>query len=547
MLSTTHLHEPDAPVIIAGAGPAGMCLAIDLAQAGIRSIMLETRAADARFAARTNLTNSRSMEYFRRWGMAERLRRNIPLGPEISRDIRFVTRANGHVIANFPNGAQFAERVPFASEVSLWGPQGAIERTIRERVTDFFEIDVRFESTVTDFSQDEDGVSVTYTDARGNAHQLRGRYFVGADGSRSFVRKQLGLKMEGSANLIYGFSWLMRSPELTEIMNRGVGMTAMTWFANLDRSSGILVPQDSDHRFQYFAAPVPTDVDGNNWDVVKARLFEDIGTSFDVEPISGSDLWIHSLVLPRFSEKRIFLIGDSAHLVSPFGGFGMNTAIGDSANLGWKLRAVIQGWGGERLLDTYDAERRKLFRWIQMLCEESTKHVGPAYVRPRMEDDTNEGAAIRAEIATDIVTAKTQEFVSIGAQLGYAYLDSPICVTTGAPHVPSTFGEYNPSSAAGARAPHVWLGSERSLYDAFGPGFTLLHIGDTCEELDIAPLVTEAKSRNMPLTILYSTHPDLPALYGAKLALIRPDQHVAWRGDVLPGNAGELLDIIRGA
>ncbi len=145
-------NHSDAPVIIAGAGPAGMCLAIDLALAGIRSVLLETRAHDARFAARTNLTNSRSMEHFRRWGMADRLRRNIPLGPEISRDIRFVTRGTGHVIANFAGGVQFAERAPFASEVSLWGPQGAIERTIRERVADLAEIDLRFRCTVERFT-----------------------------------------------------------------------------------------------------------------------------------------------------------------------------------------------------------------------------------------------------------------------------------------------------------------------------------------------------------------------------------------------------------
>lgn len=542
MLKHTKALAMDAPVIIAGGGPAGMCIAIDLAQRGIRSVILESRNRDARFAARTNLTNTRSMEHFRRWGMADSLRANIPLGPEISRDIRFVTRANGHVLANFPGGVQFAERAPFASEVSLWGPQGAIERTLRERVAQLPLVDIRFEACVTEFSQGDEGVSVAYTDAQGNTQRVHGLYLAAADGSRSVVRKQLGLKLEGKPNLAYGFSWLLHSPELKKIMSENTGLVAMTWFTNSDHSSSILCPQHSDGHFQYFAAPVGEDFDGDSWESVRAKLFSDIGAEFAAEAVSGGELWIHSLSAPRYKDGRIFLVGDAAHLVSPFGGFGMNTSIGDAADIAWKLAAVIQGWGGAQLLDSYCTERRGIVAWIQALCEESTRHVGPVYVRDGMEENSPRGQAVRKELGTEIIAEKSREFVSIGAQLGYVYRNSPIIAADGQEAPQSGFGHYVPSAAPGARAPHVWLGNE-SLYDRFGEGFTLLRVNHE----DSADALAEAAARRgIPLKVLSVKHAQLSALYEARSALIRPDQHVAWRGDALPRDVDALLDTITG-
>lgn len=543
MPNQTMAQSADIPVIIAGAGPAGMCIAIDLAQRGIPSVILESRSKDAKFAARTNLTNTRSMEHFRRWGMADALRANIPLGPEISRDIRFVTRANGHILANFPGGVQFAERAPFASEVSLWGPQGAIERTIRERVAALPLIDIRFEANVTEFSQSDDGVSVTYTNAQDEVQRIRGLYLVGADGSRSLVRKQLGLKMAGTPNLAYGFSWLFHSPELKKIMSESTGLAAMTWFTNEDHSAGILCPQHSDGHFQYFAAPVSEEFDGNSWEAVRAKLFSDVGTEFSAEPVSGGELWIHSLSAPRYKDGRVFLVGDAAHLVSPFGGFGMNISIGDSADIAWKLAAVIQGWGGEQLLNSYCCERRSIFAWIQELCEESTKHVGPVYVREGMEESSPRGQAIRDELGPEIIGAKSREFVSIGAQLGYVYRNSPVIAADGQDAAQSGFGNYVPSAVPGARAPHVWLDDE-SLYDRFGEGFTLLRVN---HDDPVDALVQAADRRCIPLKVLSVEHAELPALYAARLALIRPDQHVAWRGDTLPQDVNALLATVTGS
>ena len=544
MSNQTIAQSGDAPVIISGAGPAGMCIAIDLAQRGIPSIILESRSKNERIAARTNLTNTRSMEHFRRWGMADALRKNVPLGPEVSRDVRFVTRANGYVLANFPGGVEFAERAPFASEVTVWGAQAAIEYTIRERVAALPLIDLRFEATVTEFSQSEDGVIVNYTNAQGEANQVRGQYFVGADGSRSQVRKQLGIKMLGTANIAYGFSWLFHSPALKKIMQESSGLAAMTWFTNEDRSAGVLAPQHSDGHFQLFYAPASEDFDGNSWEAVRARLFADVGVEFDMEPVTGGELWIHSLAAPKYKEGRVFLVGDAAHLVSPFGGFGMNASIGDSADIAWKLAAVIQGWGGEKLLDSYCSERRSVINWIRDLCEESTKHVGPTYVREGMEENSPKGEAIRAELGQAIIEAKSREFVSIGAQLGYVYRNSPVIVFDGQEAPQSGFGNYVSSAAPGARAPHVWLGKDESLYDRFGPGFTLLQVNHS----DAADaLVQTAERRGIPLKVLSVDHPELPALYEARLALIRPDQHVAWRGNALPEDVDALLAAVTGA
>jgi hypothetical protein len=307
----------------------------------------------------------------------------------------------------------------------------------------------------------------------------------------------------------------------------------------------VLIAQDGSGGFQYFNSPVPDDFDGNDWETVRADLFSALGTKVAVEPLEGSDMQIRSMVAPRFSEGRVFLAGESAHLLSVFGGFGMNTGIGDVANLGWKIAAAVRGWAGPALLESYDHERLPVVHWIREMTEESTRHVGPTFTRPGMEEPGPDGDALRKVIAERIVEEKQRELISLGAQLGAAYRDSPIIVSDHTEPPVASFGEFTPSGSPGARAPHVWLDRDHSLFDEIAlDGFTLLRLEPTA---DSAPLETAARLQGIPLRVIAPTHPELADMYQGAMVILRPDHHIAWRGRRPPDNAGAVLDTLRGA
>lgn len=262
---------------------------------------------------------------------------------------------------------------------------------------------IRFSSPFQHFVQHDDHVEVTYQDAGGADQTLRCSYLVGADGSRSDIRQQLGMRLEGRPNLQHGTVRYVQSEAIKQLLDAHFGSASMVWFANEDRTGAVLVAQDSAGGFQYWNSPLPDEFDGNDWETVKRSLFQVLGTEVAVEPLEGSDIQVRSMVAPRFSDRRVFLAGESAHLISPYGGFGMNTGIGDAANLAWKLAAAVHGWAGSGLLESYDTERVPVVHWIREMTEESSEHVGPTFTEPGMEESGPEGDALRRRIGERIV------------------------------------------------------------------------------------------------------------------------------------------------
>jgi len=533
-----------APVAISGAGPVGMALAIDLALRGVPSILFEQRADHQRPVARANMTNVRSMEHFRRWGIADALRENDPVSPEIRRDVAFVTRLNGHHVHTFPRAYEWTERLPIASEVAEWAPNEAIEKTLRDRVKSLPLIDIRFESQVTSFVQTEQGVRLTVLTSTGE-ESVSADYLVIAEGSRSSLRnKVLNVRMEGHPSIARSFLWHLRAPRLSELW-KASPMVSMLFFYNEERGGDSLVPQSGTDCWAYFCSPVPDEVDGDDWEACRAMLFRAVGEEFEVEPLGGGTFWTHTMQAPRFDFGRVFLAGDSAHLVSPMGGFGMNLGIGDAADLGWKLAAVIDGWGGPALLPSYSIERGEVTRFILEGCERN-QFTGPReLVRDGIEDEGPVGEAVRAQVAQDIQAKKSRQFTRMGGQLGYRYSSSPVIVRDGTEEPAPSFEDYVPSAAPGNRAPHHWLKDGSSLYDHLGPGFTLLVLGD----LDAGAVTAAAQARGIPFDVLTVQEPDrseLLDLYRSGAAIIRSDHHVAWRGDELPADIDDVLDVITG-
>jgi hypothetical protein len=238
------------------------------------------------------------------------------------------------------------------------------------------------------------------------------------------------------------------------------------------------------------------------------------------------------------------MAGDAVHMLSPTGAFGMNTGIQDAVDLSWKLAAVLQGWGGPHLLASYDAERRPIgHRNVREAAANFRRMTSPR-PGPLILDQTSEGDTFRQRLGAEFTEIMRHEWFTLGVHLGYRYADSPICWPDGPPP-PDEPNRYVPSTCPGCRAPHVWLGSNRSTLDLFGRAFALLGFG--ADATDIETLMAAARTRGVPLTFTAIDHAEAAALYERKLVLVRPDGHVAWRGDRAPEAALAVIDRIRGA
>lgn len=518
------------PIVIVGCGPTGLALAIELGTRGVPCIILE-RDRRRGYAPRAKMTNVRTREILRRWGIADRLAQASPFGVDYPSDIHFVTRMDGYRLAHFEHIASCRPaRDARYSEHAQWIPQYKLEAVLLERAKQISCVELRFAAEFTGFEQDDDGIDVQLRDhSRGTFETVRASFLVGADGPRSRVREAMGARMEGVSGLSRNYNVIFRAPGLAEAHPHGPGI--MYWLINPD-APGIIGPMDEGDL--WFFGPIglaPDRVLTNDemLDLIKRST----GLDLPYEILS-SDIWIaNRLLADRYRSGRAFLAGDACHLHPPFGGYGMNMGVADALDLGWKLAATVKGWGGMGLLDSYEAERRPVHH-IVLKEAENNHNVAPSHLlRCGIEEAGPEGATIRKEVADLILRTKKQEFYTLGIVLGLRYTASPIIVQdeTEDDWKPSLV--YDPSAAPGCLAPHAWLADGRSLYDMFGPGFTLLTF-EGADESSIARARVEASALGMPLEIVSVSEDGLAALYACSMALIRPDQHVAWRGEAWP-------------
>lgn len=521
-------------VLIVGAGPAGLALSIELGHRGIPCIVLERHDRVGR-APRAKTTHVRTREHLRRWGIAGHLAAASPLGIDYPSDIIFVTRLSGFKLAHFKNAFHCAPaRDPRYSEHAQWIPQYTLEEILRVHAREQLGVRLRFNAEFVSAVQKHDRVISYVRDTERNRDfTIESDYLVGADGARSTVRTLIGARMEGRYGLSRNHNLVFHAPGLAEAHPHGPAI--MYWQVNSDLPS-LIGPMDRGDTWFFMPTRLPDGMSLTRADASAAiQRATGLNLSFDVV---HSDEWIASeLIADRYRVQRVFLVGDACHLHPPFGGYGMNMGISDGVDLGWKLAAVIQGWGGMSLLDSYVQERRPTHQFV--IAEAVANHavLADSFSEPGLEDPGEAGARLRTIIGENIIASKAREFHNLGCVLGYRY-QSGVIITDGSDARTLDSSQYVPSAQPGCIAPHAWLEDHSSLFDHFGAGFTLL-TQRSLDDPEVRCAVEDSRTLGIPLKPFQAPHVVIETLYKRTFTLIRPDQHVAWRGDVWCGK--ELL------
>ena len=528
-------NEPTSKpaVVIVGAGPAGLALAIELGSRAVPCLVLE-RDARAGYAPRAKTTHTRTREHLRRWGIADRLAAASPFGVDYPSHVLFVTRLAGPCIARFEHAGNYSpERDERYSEHSQWIPQYKLEKVLRDHALSLPSVTLQFGQEFLSCAQLQNAVQVRVRDTGTGAERtLETDYLVGADGGRSSVRKQIGATMCGSAALSHNYNTIFRAPGLANAHPHGPAV--MYWQINADVPS-LIGPMDQNDLWFFMPTMLPPNVSFTNEQLLQ-MIRRSTGIDLPYEILS-SDVWVaRRLLADRYSSGRVFLIGDACHLHPPFGGFGMNMGVADAVDLGWKMAAVLQNWGGSILLDSYELERRQAHELVLNEAATNHSHLPNNLYQAGLEELSSHGAALRHQVAELIRRTKSAEFNALGIVLGYRYENSPIIINDANAADWKQSRDYRPSAAPGCLAPHHWLVDGRSLYDLFGSGFTLLLLGDV-GGADVEAAQRDSEHSGVPLMIVRLPDAALAKRYQATRVLIRPDQHVAWRGDNWPGPA----------
>jgi 2-polyprenyl-6-methoxyphenol hydroxylase-like FAD-dependent oxidoreductase len=545
-------------VAIVGGGPIGLALALHLDMYDVASTVFNTEA-ETRWHPKGNIHNARTMELFRKLGIADRIR-SLGLPREYPLDVAYFTRLNAHEIARNRTPSR-DERIAMRQvrpptdqlpEPAHRVNQMYVERLLFEEASRRPNITMQFGWSVEELADHGSGISLVARAADGTMRSHVAAYVVGCDGSRSTVRKAIGIRYVGEDELMNVFmggefvSIHMRIPGFYEALGPRHAWMYLT--INPDTRIVVITLNGRDEFMMHRRRAPGEEIDEAS---IRESIQRAIGADIPITIVSQRS-W-HAggyLVAERFQRGRMQLAGDAAHLFTPTGGFGLNTGIEDVANLAWKLAAVLQGWGGPRLLETYETERRPIAKRNTDVARDMGKAWHDIEVPPAIEHDTVDGAAERVRAAQSSFVLKNhfvlpEERDFLGVVLGARYDGSPLIVADGPP--PGNEVEtYTPSSVPGGRAPHFWLEGPRmpgsSLFDRLGRYFTLLRFAPA----DTAALESAAQQAGVPLSVVDVRHPQAGELYRRRLALVRPDQHLAWCGDGSPHDAHALLATVTG-
>ena len=538
-------------VLIVGCGPVGLCLAIDLAMRGVAVTVIDTRYPREIPTVRCNHVSSRTMEAFRRMGIASQVR-EAGLPGDYPNDIVFRPVATREEFARIRIPGR-DDRFSCADSPDSWWPtpepphrcnQIFFEPILFDRAAAMSGITILNRTRLDAFQQAESGVTADVSDLdTGARHRIAAEYLVGCDGGRSLVRNDIGSRLTGDAEIQKVQSTYFRAPQLLGSIPGKPGW--MTYLYHPVRAGNLVAINGEDTWLLHnYLLPGENTFDEVDRDAC-LRMLLGVDAGFDYEILANED-WIgRRLVADKFRDRRVFIAGDAAHLWVPYAGYGMNAGIADALNLSWLLAARLNGWGGEEILDGYEAERKPITEQVSRFA---MSHAARAIaertqIPPDFLDDTPQAERARREIGREAEALQVEQFACAGLNFGYFYDTSPLIEYDGEPMPGYTMADYTPSTVPGCRLPHFWLKNGRSLYDAMGDDFVLLRF-DPAVEVDA--LIESAGRIGMPLQVLDLAGEEVPAAYRHPLVLARPDRHIAWRGDRLPGDVEVLTAKICG-
>ncbi|GAA5163133.1 FAD-dependent oxidoreductase [Pseudonocardia eucalypti] len=521
----------ETEVLVVGAGPVGLTLAITLGQRGIRTVLIERNPTPG-ILPKMDLANARSMEIFGRLHLADRIRAagwpldapfDVYAGPSLTEppyavlSYPSILESRRHAEEGVP-GVHPREPYERISQYTL-------ERLLGDAARALPGVDVLFAHQLVDFRQDADAMHATIQTPDGERSAVTASYLVGADGGNSLVRNTLEINYSGPGDAARHVLIFFRAPALFE----KAGLEPFRHYYLAGERHGILIAQDDLTHFALHLEAEPG-TDTARLDAAE-EVHAALGIGLDIEVLHLGAWTARLVVADQYRAGRVFLAGDSAHQYIPTGGFGLNTGIGDADNLAWKLAATLRGWGGPALLDSYHDERHPVGHRNCRASEYAAVGVRQwrSHYDPSVTQDTAAGRENRRLLAAAFNTYQRRSHEQQGTELGYRYSLSGVIAHEPGPLPDPDSPVYVPSSTAGSRLPHAWIEPGVSVHDRVGFGLTLLAI-DAPPELTNA--FTDADRRGIPLDVVrVNGRADLRELYGAPLLLIRPDMHIAWRGD----------------
>lgn len=535
----------EVPVVIVGGGPIGLAMTIDLGRRGVPTILLEQGDGTIEHP-RTGLVAIRTMEAFRQWGIADDVRAcGFPADYGLS--MVFCTSLNGLLLDREPYPSmRDAVTPPETPEKKQRCPQLWLQPILTRAALRSPSGKVMFKHRFVEFEQHSDYVIVAATDLEtGARRRFSAKYLLACDGATSAVREQAGIAMQGRL-LSYSVNILIRAPGL--VNKHRMGEAERYMFVGPEGMWGNLTVVDGADIWRLTVLGSAEKMDLESFDAgawVRRALGGPDAPPIDFEVLSVTPWRRSEMLADRYMAGRVILVGDSAHTMSPTGGMGMNTGIQEVLDLGWKLQGTLAGWGGPALLDSYEIERRPIARRNTSFSTQNFKAWQDTPDPAAVCDDTPEGARTRAALGRRLRESTRVEWESMGLQIGHRYENSPICIPDGTPPAADDFRIYVPTARPGSRAPHAWLRDGRSTLDLFGRGFVLMNFG--AREASLGAMAAAFAHRNVPLvTVDLKDESEAAALYGRKLVLVRPDGHVAWRGDVVE-QAERIVEVVRGA
>lgn len=537
------------PVLIVGGGPCGLMLSIELGRRGVHSILIDSKKRTA-VNPQANATQARTMEYFRRLGFADEIR-SLGLPKDYPTDIAYFTRYNQLELARFglPASAQ-AESVARdrsgvwnAAELPHRVSQKYVEQVLRRQSESLDETSVNYGTRLISFEEGETSVKAVVENIdSGEHHEIEADFLIGADGARSFVRRQLGIRYSGETGVERDFfggkmcAINFRAPDFYDKVPHPRAW--MYWAFNPERRAWCAAVNGVDE-FAFHTQLKKDESEDVSDERAREMLAQAMGIDLDVELLSV-DTWIagHALVAENLGRGHVYIGGDAAHLFTPAGGLGYNTAVEDAVNLGWKLASAVQGTAGPGLLPSYAAERHRLAVRNTGYARQLAESIGNYVPHPSIEAEGAEGDAARREAGEYLNAHARREFAIPGITFGGRYDGSPVIHSDGAPVPEDAMNIYVPSASPGGRLPHLWLSDGRSLFDLLGLGWSLLSLGSG-EGIDC--FVQAASDLKLDLNVVDLSAEDVRSIYEANLLLVRPDQIVAWRGAADSINPRSLL------